>query len=622
MRLLRDALARGEDRHLPVALRAQPDDDGRVFFTSREGAGPQRHQRKARRLPVERRPRRRAGSRPAAARSTRSCSRSAPTARTPSSSPATCWSPTDENGGAVKVYDAREGGGYLQSSDAAALRRLRRVPRARHAAAGAAQHQLDHRRRRSRCRRTREPKPRSARRASSRAHGKCVRKHSTRSSTASTGRHAMAEPTTSKERTTMSTQSPAARSSRPRAAMRAALAFARLAGGDRDLRPPGAGQARNQLLRSRQSTTPRRARTRTSRPASRCSRRRTRKSRRRSKRSGRGGLRQPRGRAALQQHRLRPERMPVLHPDRLGRRPGYWEGNPLHVFGAAPLYDMEPTATETARFAFTVPGRQHPDQHPDQGPHRNRLRPHPERHRDHPGDCRSPKPKSKSGASRRQRQRQVPLPGGLAGRTARLPGPDGPQTPKTAPTWRSDPSGVLLRPLTDNPTVCTGQRAPDRTEGPQLQGPGTGDDEANVPGDHRLRDGGIPAGLQRRPDDRGGGCAERAQPAADRQADARPDQLPVRAEIGVRQVPRGLLGQPGRGRRPARLHRRRGQVRNRRTERMPRHLEDRHDGSDHAGAERPADRRRSTSANRSRATSTACSWSSRDTESTRSWRRR
>ena len=35
---------------------------------------------------------------------------------------------------------------------------------------------------------------------------------------------------------------------------------------------------------------------------------------------------------------------------------GNWEGNPFHVFGTAPLYDLEPTATETVRLAFTVPG--------------------------------------------------------------------------------------------------------------------------------------------------------------------------------------------------------------------------------------------------------------------------
>ena len=91
-----------------------------------------------------------------------------------------------------------------------------------------------------------------------------------------------------------------------------------------------------------------------------------------------GRLRQPAGRAALQQHRLRPERMPVLLAGRLGRRPGpLRRRSEFHIFGSAPLYDMEPAGEdETARFAFTVPGRQHPDHHPDQGAHRLRLRPH------------------------------------------------------------------------------------------------------------------------------------------------------------------------------------------------------------------------------------------------------
>ena len=65
-------------------------------------------------------------------------------------------------------------------------------------------------------------------------HGKCVKKHrSPNGTTASTGREAMAEPTTSKERPRMSTQSPAARSRRPVVARGARLR--RLAGCDRDL---------------------------------------------------------------------------------------------------------------------------------------------------------------------------------------------------------------------------------------------------------------------------------------------------------------------------------------------------------------------------------------------------
>jgi hypothetical protein len=40
----------------------------------------------------------------------------------------------------------------------------------------------------------------------------------------------------------------------------------------------------------------------------------------------------------------------------IGIRANY-EGDPLHTFGVAPVYDMEPAGeTETARFAFTVPG--------------------------------------------------------------------------------------------------------------------------------------------------------------------------------------------------------------------------------------------------------------------------
>ena len=77
-------------------------------------------------------------SRPATASSTTPCSRSAATAPTPTSSPATPWSPRPDNGELMKIYDARAGGGFLVPARTRSLRRLRRVPRRRHRTAGAA----------------------------------------------------------------------------------------------------------------------------------------------------------------------------------------------------------------------------------------------------------------------------------------------------------------------------------------------------------------------------------------------------------------------------------------------------------------------------------------------------
>ncbi len=136
--------------------------------------------------------------------------------------------PTDENGGAVKIYDARADGGYLQSS--------RRLPCAASDECHGpgtpqpppAQHQLDHRcrARRRRPRAEAKPKPKKCKKGFVKKHGKCVKKHAQARTTQPPDGDAMAEPTTSKERTKMSTQPQAARSSRPRRPLQAALAFA------------------------------------------------------------------------------------------------------------------------------------------------------------------------------------------------------------------------------------------------------------------------------------------------------------------------------------------------------------------------------------------------------------
>ena len=99
---------------------------------------------------------------------------------------------------------------------------------------------------------------------------------------------------------------------------------------------------------------------------------------------------------------------------------GYWEGNPLHVFGAAPLYDMEPTATETGRFAFTVPGVNIPINIPIKVRTESDYGLNLERHRDHAGTPAGGSDHRSLGLPRSREQRPVPLPRGLAWRTVWL----------------------------------------------------------------------------------------------------------------------------------------------------------------------------------------------------------
>ncbi len=90
-------------------------DDGRVFFTSVEQLVLRDTNDKTGRLRVGGRRRPQLIS-TGTSNFDSACSRSAPTARTPSSSPARRSSPQDDNGEPMKIYDAREGGGFLRSA--------------------------------------------------------------------------------------------------------------------------------------------------------------------------------------------------------------------------------------------------------------------------------------------------------------------------------------------------------------------------------------------------------------------------------------------------------------------------------------------------------------------------
>ena len=46
-----------------------------------------------------------------------------------------------------------------------------------------------------------------------------------------------------------------------------------------------------------------------------------------------------------------------------------YEGNPNYLLGTAPIYTVEPSAEEAARFAFYVPVLEHPDRAAGDGAH-------------------------------------------------------------------------------------------------------------------------------------------------------------------------------------------------------------------------------------------------------------
>jgi hypothetical protein len=142
---------------------------------------------------------------------------------------------------------------------------------------------------------------------------------------------------------------------------------------------------------------------------------------------------------------------------------GAYEGTPLHVFGATPLFDMEPTATETGRFAFTVPGVNIPINIPikvrtnsDYGLTLSVT------------GITQELPLAEAiievwGFPAAAANDQFRFPEGSPGEPAGCPGillPVPGSAEKCPDLATGRPSGVLLRPLTDNPTVCTGQELP------------------------------------------------------------------------------------------------------------------------------------------------------------------
>ena len=174
------------------------------------------------------------------------------------------------------------------------------------------------------------------------------------------------------------------------------------------------------------------------------------------------------------------------------------------------------------------------------------------------------------------------------------------------PTPGRDP----VHPLIDNPTICTGEPLPVELEVQTYQDPRHPSPRRDdLSADHGLLQQDLQAGPLREPDDERGRFAPRASTSSMNA----PQPLgsattPSRAPVGDRHPPRGPDDQPRRRRRAARLHRRRGRTSAPRA--RPNAPTTPKIGTFAIALgrpRRPPRQGRSTSANRSRATSTGCS---------------
>src|SRR4051794_3359752 len=173
---------------------------------------------------------------------------------------------------------------------------------------------------------------------------------------ASIGPEAMAEPTTSKERLEMSTQSPAARSPRPRRSLHAALALVASLIAIAVFALPAQAKPEISFFEVASNNTQAGAHPdittsfRLAHPGE------PEVAKRIEAKWPEGVFGNPEAVPRCSSVDFALNQCPSFSQIGWVGVQGYWEGNPQHVFGTAPLYDLEPTATETARFAFTVPG--------------------------------------------------------------------------------------------------------------------------------------------------------------------------------------------------------------------------------------------------------------------------
>jgi hypothetical protein len=273
----------------------------------------------------------------------------------------------------------------------------------------------------------------------------------------------MAETTTSKERIKMSTQSPAARSSRPRRLQRAALAFAASLAAIAIFALPAQAKPEISFFEVKSSNTQAGAHPDITTTFKLGHPGEPEVAKTIEARWPEGVFGNPEAVPRCSSIDFALNQCPSFTQIGWVGVRGYWEGNPLHVFGAAPLYDMEPTATETGRFAFTVPGVNIPINIPikvrtesDYGLNLSVT------------GITQELPLAEAiievwGFPAATSNDQFRFPEGSPGEPSGCPGvlvPIPGSAEKCPDLATGNPSGVLLRPLTDNPTVCTGQTLP------------------------------------------------------------------------------------------------------------------------------------------------------------------
>ena len=398
-----------------------------------------------------------------------------PTASTPSSSPATCSSPRDENGSAVKIYTPAKAAAS-SSTRPAPCAGLRRVPRPR-----------DPRRRRRRSTPDRlrtasveQAKPKKCKKGSRRRRGKCVKKK--------------------KRRRTQEARSAGERAMRD---VGQSLCLAAAARRPALVAAPAQASPTIESLRRRLVRQPRPAATPTSSTTSNSRSRRTGGRRRTSSSTSRGVFGNP---GAISRCRAADFVLNECAPaPRSGWSPSIanYEGDPNFLLGTAPIYNMQTVSEdETARFAFVAPTVDLPVAVPvsvrsatDYG-----LR---FKVTGIPQAMPLPSPTSPSGAARRIQPRRRSL------------SPGSPGTPPGCPGALD--TGCLGRPMPAPGSRCDrspttrasapGSRCRSRSKSPPTRTRATRRGDGRLPGDDRLRKPAIRPGLQRRADHRRGRLA-------------------------------------------------------------------------------------------------------------------
>ena len=143
-----------------------------------------------------------------------------------------------------------------------------------------------------------------------------------------------------------------------------------------------------------------------------------------------------------------------------------YEGDPNHLFGTAPIYDLDPGAEKPAIFAFIVPTLNIPITIPVSVRTGERLRAALHRLQHHPADAAGGSEADLLGLPGARSPRRRTLPERVAGISGGLPGVD-----DTGCIGGPTAASIAVHPLTDNPTVCTGEPLPVTLEVQTYQDP-------------------------------------------------------------------------------------------------------------------------------------------------------